>query len=730
MTARTLALVFLAATITAAALAGVATMSPELATSLPAASQKKAEVALTPTADNSLPSRIVDEPRQVRAATGMSRMPVLPADVKPESLRRLAGPTALDLEGAVEVADLILVVRLIDVTESRIVHGGKQEVVTQQYRFEPIQTLKGVYARDALLMTDQDLRLYQFAHDGSRIEPGQLLLLLLGRSGPGWLNCNEAGALGQSIPKLADANDPLLRTVEALIRVTQEPDRANRVKLLTECLATVDGRASLPLLASLRRRAVLAARDSVVTKAVADVLDQPGPIAREQAANTLAELLRARSGHGEDEKLLNQRLALLLDDQTFADFRARLALIEALGGLAQLPLPDEAGLPPAQSLAERVAWLRAFATPDGAKSHRAAILHEADALLLDATEEMVRAVYGALSQVDVKVASDRLAQRAKARLMAGLAIPIEIELLGKLDAEHSTPILIELSTWPLSPDERQALASASVKLADPQLVPVLANLLDPSYSDIRDAAFRALEKIDTEAAAQVIWPHLGEEGDLSRKLRLAAFLGRHGFRGGYPFAIEHLSDPSLRDLAVDALGDIKHPDAIAELRRIWERSNDLSWNAAAMRGLARLGDDGFASSWLEIARDPANPLAPAALRALADLKSREVLPAIRSALDARGDDLVVAAAQASAVLLKDNPDAETLERLAALVADRQASQVVRWTALETLITLRAPQLGPALEASLRDASIEGSALMGLIENSVRKLASAPGVTGD
>ena len=59
----------------------------------------------------------------------------------------------LDLEDGIARAELIIAVRLLEVSESKIVHGGKLEVVTAQYRFEPVRTLKGIYARDALLMT-------------------------------------------------------------------------------------------------------------------------------------------------------------------------------------------------------------------------------------------------------------------------------------------------------------------------------------------------------------------------------------------------------------------------------------------------------------------------------------------------------------------------------------------------------------------------------------------------
>ena len=55
-------------------------------------------------------------------------------------------PDVLDLELAVTQAELILAVRLVDVTETKIVHGGRNVQVTEQYRFEPVRILKGIFA--------------------------------------------------------------------------------------------------------------------------------------------------------------------------------------------------------------------------------------------------------------------------------------------------------------------------------------------------------------------------------------------------------------------------------------------------------------------------------------------------------------------------------------------------------------------------------------------------------
>jgi len=48
----------------------------------------------------------------------------------------------LDLEGAVARSDLVIVVRVDEVSERKIIYGGKSEQVSQQFKFAPVRTLK------------------------------------------------------------------------------------------------------------------------------------------------------------------------------------------------------------------------------------------------------------------------------------------------------------------------------------------------------------------------------------------------------------------------------------------------------------------------------------------------------------------------------------------------------------------------------------------------------------
>lgn len=634
-----------------------------------------------------------------------------------DDLRRLSGPHALDLEDAVRIAGLVIVVRLVDVQETKIVHGGKQEVVTEQYSFEPVRTLKGVFARDSLLLTGADLRLDRYSRDQGSIEPGQLHLLLLGRAGPGFFNCNSAGTLGQSIPRLRTTDDPLLAAVEVLIAVTQEPDRLNRVDRLAEGLKGVDGPAAIPLMTSLGRRALLAAGDPDAVAATQARLADPDPVIRQVAADTLRSMIEAagEAPTGFDADTLAGAIGT-----SSPDLQARLAALmaaAALGPVAESDGPVIAALDadrPRPTFAEQAAWLRAVARTRP-PSAAAAAARQVEELPLDAPEELVRAAFTARIAFDSASAAADLADRADRRLEAGLDMATELDLLGDVPADAGAPALIGLARWPLAPDEQLALVRSAGRLAGPALVPVLTSLLSPDHRDIRQVAVGALIAIDSPEAARALWPHLAEEPDLAAKLRLAAFLGRHGYRGGYPYALEHLSDPGLQELALDALAAIRHPDAVAELDRIWLQSNDLGWTAAAMRGLARLGHDRYADGWLAIASDPSRPLAPAALLALADLGDPRAVPLLRGALDSRSDRLATAAARASALLLQGRPDDPIADRLAEILADSQASPDLRSAALDALLALDSPALHQGLPPALRDAGLEGSPLQHRLE---------------
>jgi HEAT repeat protein len=250
----------------------------------------------------------------------------------------------------------------------------------------------------------------------------------------------------------------------------------------------------------------------------------------------------------------------------------------------------------------------------------------------------------------------------------------------------------------------------------------LALLLDPREGQTRFAAISALLEINTPTAARALKPHLREEIDLSQKLLMAGFLGRHGISDGYPYAIEHMSEPYLLEQAVAALAAIGDTRAIEESRKILTTSNDEAWNRAAIRVLGAMGVQRMTPGFLEIIKDWKNPLAPAALIALGDLGELQALPAIREALTSRSEEIVVAAAQAAGKLIKKTgTDAKELrDTLAALLADSSATERMRVAAFDSLLLIDDPRLNAALALAVTDASLEGTNLLERVEELLRE----------
>jgi HEAT repeat protein len=513
-----------------------------------------------------------------------------------------------------------------------------------------------------------------------------------------------------------------LASVETLIAVTQQRDRSRKTALLIDGLRVAQGRDGVPLLVSLRRRAMLAAQAPGVLEALSRPLRDPSPVVKEAAAQTLTAVL--------DADYLGQRalrdgaadVLIAALDRAGADIAARVALLDALGSTgkddrrwskARAWLALDRSAP---TFAERAARLRAVGKLAPA-DQRPGVIAALEALPLDAPGEVQEAAGRALGTLDPAEAARRLVARLAVKYGAGLDIASEIGLIGELPGSVATPALLDVARRALEAQERYALAVACARARSAKLVPVLAGLIDPANIQVRWTALDALMTIDTPEAARAAWPHLAEESDLSRKLRLAGFVGRYGYRGGYPYAIEHLSDPNLRDLAVEALAAIREPRAIPELRAIWQKSNDLAWSAAAIRALGRLGEADIASRLLALAQDLKDPLMAPALIALGDLSETRALPLVRAGLASRSDEVVIAAMRAARQLLaRPGIRADDVrDGLAALLADGHASLPVRDAALLSLTALDDPRLAEALGAAVRDAALEGSPLLKSVE---------------
>ncbi|HEY6291503.1 MAG TPA: HEAT repeat domain-containing protein [Terriglobia bacterium] len=638
----------------------------------------------------------------------------------------------LDLEPALAEASLVMVARLLDVSQTRIIVGGKAETTLLQFKFTPVQVLKGVFSRESLSLTSQDLGIQGY-RDSAPIKTGQLRLLMLGRSSQGYAILRPSPSLEQAVPPLHETNDDLIETVKVLLAVNATPDRPRKVVLVLNGLRAQQGPAAIPLLTSLERRSLLAAQTPGVMEAVLPHLSDSSPAVREQTAISLASLLNSDylSQLALREAAANALTVALKKPDL--NFQSRVAMFEALGALGPKALDDKSAQallesdPPA-TFAEQGARLHALGALEvpGQQSEVLPLLKQ---LPLDAPSAVQYGAEWALARLDPMGGLEEVTLRAKNKYDSALPMVTEISVLGDFPPAEATPGLIEVSKLRLEHAERHAFVTTcervAEKRADNRLVAPLAGMLDSNDPDVRWVAVEALLRINTDDAAKALQPQLPAETDLLRKLQIAELVGRHGIRDGYPYAIEHMSEPYLREQAISALAAIREPGTIGKLREILATSDDMEWNSAAVRGLGRLGALDLAPQFLEMARDSESPLAPSALIALGDLHEARAITMVRAGLNSRSTEMLTASARAAGSLagLPGAKADDVRDELAALLADRGAPQEARAAALDSLLALNDPRLDGALAQAVRDAGLEESDLLGNIEKllSERKL---------
>lgn len=640
----------------------------------------------------------------------------------------------LSLEKTVATSDLILAAQVIDVTEIKLMRGGKGESALFQYKFKPARVLKGVFARNELSLGSADLGLYR-AEDMKQIQQGAFMLIFLGRSDVGYRNANrvENGAVGQSMPPLRDANDPTLDAVRTLLAANAEGDRSKRVSLLLDGLNKASGPGAVALLDSLQRRSLLAAQNAAAAGAVTKHLTDASPAVRESAADAVRAILEA--DYLEHAPLRESAVAKCVEALQLADPHtfARAAIMRALGAAgaaaakgeeAMKQLIPEAGVVGLLNTVERAAQFRALGDLKPA-ALGAGVEAWLSQVPLDDTGEYSSAAGYVIARVHPDKAAALLNSRLRLKIAAGLGARSEVDSLAHLPPERAIPVLIEISKLALTGEEKWALADTCRKLAgqerDARLVEPLSGLLSPDEPG-RDVAISALLQIDSDDAAKALQPHLREEQRLHRKLQIAEMLGRHGIRDGYAFAIEHASESWLLEQAVAALAAIKEPQAVARLKEILETSNDLAWNTAAVRGLGAMGAQEMTPKFLTLIDDLRNPLAPAALIALADLGEVKALAKAREGIGSRNDHIVTASARAAGKLLaRPGVDDEDLRaKLLTLLVDPDAKPGSRIAALDALLALNDARFDPALAKVVREANLEHSELLPRVEKLMRE----------
>ena len=654
----------------------------------------------------------------------------------PEAHAKTHPLTELDLEPSLRSAALVIAVRVDDVSPVHVVYGGKGTQTIFQYTFTPIRVLKGVYWRPELLMTSADLQSNTYNFDPGDIERGQQRLLLLGRSSVGYYGMHSGSTAEQSFPLVSGPADPLLSASKALLTRQELHDRLEIVSSLSRNLLQAEGRGAVVLLAALDRRSDVAAQHDAAFRAVAGKLAADDALVREAAAYVLAGLFQA-------DYLINQAaresavIALTAAlEKPEPQLTARVAALQALASATdavrahtaamRLVEPDR----PYDTLAELAARVDVFGRlhEDQRGSGADATAEVLSETPLDAPDPLQHALTQAWARIAAAEGADRLLERLQRKKALGLDGVAEIEAFGLIlpKAADSWPMQRALLDNDLSSFERVAFVRACNDTPRPELVPELARMLDPRHQHLRRLAADLLMKIDTREAAAALRPHLAEETNLTYKLQLAAFLGRHGFDDGYSYAVEHMSDARYLEAAVAAIAAIDKPGSAEQLLDIYANSHDLGWQQAAVRALGLLGHRAFTDELVGLTRELAHPLAPAALQARADLGDPAVIELLPDALSSRNDAVLVAAARAAATLLPRQREQRAAAAghirtmLAALAADPEAALDVRRHALEGLVAGDDRRLDNVLVAMVRDSRLEQTELLNRVRELMRE----------
>ena len=639
----------------------------------------------------------------------------------------------LDLEPWLRAAALVVAVRVDEREALPVVTGGKVYAPRYQYTFAPIRVLKGVYSRPKLLLASGDLGSYSADFDPKDIRRGERRLLMLRRSTVGYGAFSRELSADLAFPRLEGPDDPLLGAVDALLGLQELSDRHEIVTRLSRDLGEAEGRGAIALLAALDRRTYVAAQVDVAFTAVGDQLQSGDASVREAAAHVLGNLLQADylENRSNREASVAALVASLLQAET--SLGARVAAIDALAAAADAVAGNEDAMrlvsldAPYETLAEFSARLEVLGRVQqdrGDASGVAALLAE---LPLDAPGHLQRSVARSWARIASARGADRLFERMRRKHAIGLGREPEIQAFGQIlpKVPDPWPLQRALLDLGLTTAEKETFVRASRWAPAPELASALGDMLDPRRVQLRRLATELLMDIDTKAAAQALRPHVPTELNLARKLRFAAFLGRHGFEDGYPFAIEHLSERGYLEAALEAIAGIAKPGTAEQLLDIYSSSNDSAWKGAAVRGLGLLAYAAFADELETLTRDLKHPLAAAALLARADLGDVDVVELLPAALESRSEALAIAGARAAARLLpKGDSEGNQIEKsirvaLATLSKDSEATKAVRRNALEALVVAEDDRLDEVLTAMVRDIRLERTDLLTRVRELLR-----------
>jgi HEAT repeat protein len=578
------------------------------------------------------------------------------------------------METRIAQSQLVLVVRVSNVSAVTVVQGAKVTTTHREYRFQPVRRLKGVFTRDELPMTSSDLGLTE--GDGSVAPPvqqGEFRLLLLTRTAHGGFTCTGyqpgmAFNLEQIIPKLRGADDAIVGMAEALVRVTESPSRRERVELLVRQLDETDGPAVVPLMRSLGARAFWAANKPATVRSLLRLTRDDSNSIRAAALQTLERVLALGAPDDTNDEAELASLAAPFPrgrvESAGDEERGRDAASAANGVL------EAGGIDDTKVLAEAAESLRRLLDSDDVETS----VRESALLSIGHMNEFGRRLPWTAARL-VRSLEEPLTHAERVAAVTALA---ELN-----DPKTADRLLAALTRLPLDEpvNREQVLIAAATSVAGDRAAPVLSRRLERKlaaehYAAVEIAYLGYLKHQDAiplllrAAAVKSPYRAAQEAGCASAAVPgLAAYTGWDAFHQqlmATSYAFEQIKDPravsvldeSLHDpnqyvraRAFDALAAIDSAEAVAAVRLRFKAEPDLrlKLRMAALLGRHQI-HDGYALA-IEHAADPG--LTDVAVQAIGAIREPRSASELWNILNTSHDPAWNGAALSGLVALRD-----------------------------------------------------------------------------
>ncbi len=236
-----------------------------------------------------------------------------------------------------------------------------------------------------------------------------------------------------------------------------------------------------------------------------------------------------------------------------------------------------------------------------------------------------------------------------------------------------------------SPSVRREVLLIVQNLSDPAVIEAVLDLLEVERDPAtRYAVFTAIGKLDRPEAVPALVREIADSASPPDCVRKAAIaLGKIAPRANVS---EHV------------------PDAAAGLKARYAtlREDDVPLRAALLDAMAGVGDDSFASEFLQaVESDDANVVRPA-IHGLLAIDDRSRLPRLRDLTDHPDPRVRLAAIKALGGLGSEDADLESLlPRLDPANENNEAAQAAAWQAVNSLLGKQNKPLADRIKASKR-----------------------------